>query len=76
MPTYAKRTVTIDGLDLKAGKSYKLVVLSTVQDVGGSNIAAEYDLTFSGPADTHGDRHRDTSPSPSPQPSPSATPSS
>ncbi|TMC97839.1 MAG: hypothetical protein E6J05_10750 [Chloroflexi bacterium] len=76
MPAYAKRTVTVDGLDLKAGKSYKLVVLSTVQDVGGSNIAAEYDLTFSGPADTHGDRHRDTSPSPIPQPSPTATPSS
>jgi hypothetical protein len=76
MPAYAKRTVTIDGLDLKAGKSYKLVVLSTVQDVGGNNIAAEYDLTFLGPADTHGDRHRDSGPSPSPQPSPSATPSS
>ena len=75
-PSYAKRTVTIDGLDLKSGKSYKLVVLSTVQDVSGNNIAAEYDLTFEGPAGKSGDRHKDTSPSPSPQPSPSATPSS
>ena len=75
-PVYSKRTVTIDGLDLKAGKGYKLVVLSTVQDVSGNNIAAEYDLAFSGPSDTHGDRHRNTSPSPSPQPSPSASPSS
>ena len=75
-PSYAKRTVTIDGLDLKSGKSYKLVVLSTVQDVSGNNIAAEYDLTFEGPGDKSGDRHKDTSPSPSPQPSPSATPSS
>jgi hypothetical protein len=74
-PAYAKRTVTIDGLDLKAGKSYKLVVLSTVQDVSGNNLAAEYDLTFVGPADTP-ERHRDISPSPTPLPSPSATPSS
>jgi hypothetical protein len=78
-PVYTNhnRTVTIDGLDLKPGKTYKLVVLTTVQDVGGNNIAAEYDLTFVGPADTHGDKHRDaSSPSPSPQASPTPTPSS
>jgi hypothetical protein len=77
-PVYANRTVTISGLDLKPHATYKLVVLSTVQDVGGTNIAAEYDLTFSGPADTHGGANKrgEQNPSPSPQASPSATPSS
>jgi hypothetical protein len=77
-PVYANRTVTISGLDLKPHATYKLVVLTTVQDVGGTNIAAEYDLTFTGPADTHGgaDKRSQQSPSPSPQASPSATPSS
>jgi hypothetical protein len=73
-PVYADRTVTIYGLDLKVGKTYKLVVLSTLQDVSGSNIAAEYDLTFAGPAELHGDRRKDQTPSPSPQVSPGATP--
>jgi len=80
-PEYANRTVTIGGLELKPGASYKLVVLSTVQDVGGNNIAAEYDLTFEGPGDSHGgDKHKDQSPAPSPRvstsPSPSPTASS
>jgi hypothetical protein len=77
-PVYANRTVTISGLDLKSHATYKLVVLSTVQDVGGTNIAAEYDLTFTGPADVHGGANKrdQQSPSPSPQASPSATPSS
>jgi hypothetical protein len=77
-PVYANRTVTISGLDLKPHATYKLVVLSTVQDVGGTNIAAEYDLTFNGPADVHGGANKrdQQSPSPSPQASPSATPSS
>jgi hypothetical protein len=76
-PVYANRTVTIGGLDLKPHATYKLVVLTTVQDVGGTNIAAEYDLTFTGPADTHGgaDKRSQQSPSPSPHASPSATPS-
>jgi len=76
-PVYANRTVTISGLDLKPHATYKLVVLSTVQDVGGTNIAAEYDLTFTGPADVHGGANKrdEQSPSPSPQASPSATPS-
>jgi hypothetical protein len=73
--TNTNRTVTINGLDLKPGKTYKLVVLPTVQDVGGNNIAAEYDLTFVGPADEHGDKPRQESPSPSPQASPTPTPS-
>src|SRR5260370_3274346 len=52
-PVYGNRTVTISGLDLKPHATYKLVVLPTVQDVGGTNIAAEYDLTFGGPAEPH-----------------------
>jgi len=65
-PAYANRTVTIGDLDLKPGENYKLVVLPTVQDVGGNNMAAEYDLTFLGPADAHGGKHKDEIPSPSP----------
>jgi hypothetical protein len=77
-PVYANRTVTITGLDLKPHGTYKLVVLSTVQDVGGTNISAEYDLTFAAPAEAHGGAsgRGEQSPSPSPQASPSATPSS
>jgi hypothetical protein len=48
--TYADRAVTITGLDLKAGTHYKLVVLTTVRDVVGNNIASEYDLDLYGPA--------------------------
>jgi len=47
--TYANRTVTISGLDLKPGAQYKLVVLTTVRDVLGHNVAAEYDLQLLGP---------------------------
>jgi hypothetical protein len=67
-PVYGDRTVTFSGLNLKPGATYKLVVLSTVQDVSGNNIAAEYDLTFEGPgAVVHGGGggQRDKSPSPS-----------
>jgi len=74
-PLYAGRTVIIRGLDLKAGKSYKLVVLPTVQDVGGINLAAEYDLPVFGPTESHGaDKGNDHTPSPSPQASPSSVP--
>jgi hypothetical protein len=78
-PVYANRTVTISGLDLKPHSTYKLVVLPTVQDVSGNNIAAEYDLTFGGPAEAHGGANgRGVQiPSPAgPQASPSATLSS
>jgi hypothetical protein len=76
-PVYSNRTVSFNSLDLKPGKTYKLVVLSTVQDVGGNNIAAEYDLTFAGPDNSKaGKQHEGQSPSPSPEPpaSPTATP--
>ncbi|MDQ2943174.1 MAG: Ig-like domain-containing protein, partial [Candidatus Dormibacteraeota bacterium] len=46
--TYANRTVTISGVDLKPGAKYKLVVLTTVRDVLGRNVASEYDLVLSG----------------------------
>jgi hypothetical protein len=67
--TYANRTVVITGLDLAPGASYKLVVLTSVQDVSGRSVAAEYDLNVAGPAQA-------SSPSlPSPEPSPEPTPS-
>jgi hypothetical protein len=47
---YLNRTVTITGLALKAGAKYKLVVLTTVRDVLGHNVASEYSLLLSGPA--------------------------
>ena len=76
-PVYSSRTVSFNNLDLKPEKTYKLVVLSTVQDVGGHNIAAEYDLTFAGPNNSKaGKQHDGQSPSPSPEPTalPTATP--
>jgi hypothetical protein len=48
--SYANRTVTITGLDLKPGAQYRLVVLTTVRDVGGHNVASEYDLKLLTPA--------------------------
>jgi hypothetical protein len=48
--TYADRVVTLSGLDLKPGGKYKLVVLTTVRDVQGHNVASEYDLDLLGPA--------------------------
>ncbi len=74
--TYAGRLVTITGLDLKPGGQYKLVVLTTVRDVSGQNVATEYDLTLFGPAvKKHGDSQGagGVTVSPSPSPSPSAT---
>jgi len=48
--TYANRTVVITGLELAPGATYKLIVLTTVQDVRGRNVASEYDLILVGPA--------------------------
>jgi hypothetical protein len=66
--TYANRTVVITGLDLTPGASYKLVVQTSVQDVGGRSVPAEYDLIVVGPA-------QDSSSPPTPEPSPTPTPS-
>jgi hypothetical protein len=46
---YANRTVTVTGLDLKAGAHYKLVVRTSVRDVLGHNVASEYSLQLDGP---------------------------
>jgi Tol biopolymer transport system component len=72
--TYANRTVTITGLDLKAGAHYKLVVRTTVRDVLGHNVASEYSLQLAGPAlknqkDRKNAGGATASPSPSPRPS-------
>jgi hypothetical protein len=74
---YDNRTVTLSGLDLKEGKQYKLVVLSTVRDVEAHNVAAEYDLNLFGPtANRHVDRRDIGSGAPSvTSPSPAASPS-
>jgi hypothetical protein len=66
--TYANRTVTLSGLDLKEGAQYKLVVQSTVRDVLGHNVAAEYDLDVFGPTVKKHGSHKETPPSPTPSP--------
>jgi hypothetical protein len=82
--TYANRTLTISGLDLKPGAQYKLVVLTTLRDFLGHNIAAEYDLQLVGPVVKNKLDHKNggvtaspvpVSPSPSPSPRPTASPS-
>jgi hypothetical protein len=75
--TYLNRTVTISGLDLKPGDMYRLVVLPTLRDVSGHNIAAEYDLDLVGPLAKNHPANKQAvaaSPSPSPTASPSASP--
>ena len=73
--TYANRTVVITGLNLAPGASYKLAVLTSVQDVGGRNVPAEYDLTLVGPALESSPTPPSPEPSPVPTPSPSPSPS-
>ncbi|HXN78958.1 MAG TPA: Ig-like domain-containing protein [Candidatus Dormibacteraeota bacterium] len=77
--TYSNRTVTISGLDLKPGAQYELVVLTTLRDFLGHNIAAEYDLQLVGPVAKTRPDHKSggvtASPAPLPSPSPSPTPS-
>jgi hypothetical protein len=77
--TYVNRTVVITGLELSPGAPYKLAVLTTVQDVGGRNVPAEYDLALLGPAAGSSAGAQggidSTPPPPSPIPSPSPVPS-
>lgn len=73
VPTYASRVVTFSGLDLKAGDQYKLVVLPSVRDVAGHNIANEYDLALFGPTVKKNPDRRQAAP-PSSAPSPTPTP--
>jgi hypothetical protein len=67
--------VTISGLDLKAGAQYRLVVATSVRDVQGQKVQAEYDLDLLGPAaNRHAERKSASSAlaSPTPTASPSA----
>ena len=71
--SYANRTVTLSGLNLKEGSQYRIVVLPTVRDVLGQNIAAQYGLDVLGPAaKKHGNNRNATPPSPSPSAVPAA----
>ena len=75
--TYANKMVTISGLDLKEGAQYRLVVNTSVRDVQGQKVSAEYDLNLLGPAaKKHTERKSVSSGSPTPSASPSASPSS
>jgi Bacterial Ig-like domain/WD40-like Beta Propeller Repeat len=74
--TYANKMVTISGLDLKADAKYRLVVTTSVRDVQGQKVAAEYDLDLLGPvANKHVERKPVSSGagSPTPSASPSAS---
>jgi hypothetical protein len=73
--TYANRTVIITGLNLTPGAAYKLVILTTVQDVSGRSVHAEYDLSLVGPAlvNAPGSPLPEPSPNRIPHPSPSPT---
>jgi hypothetical protein len=78
--SYDDRTVSLTGLQLAPGGHYRLVVLPAIQDVGGNNAPAEYDLDLIGPppASTSGGVNPSPSPSASPStpsPSPAVTPS-
>ena len=74
--SYANRTVTFSGLTLVPGSAYRLVVMSTVSDVSGRNVAAEYDLDLVGPvADPEAGAQAGSGTGPSPSPAvPSPTP--
>jgi hypothetical protein len=72
--TYANRTVVITGLALTPGEPYKLVVKTTVQDVGGRNVPSEYDLSFVGPAAGSSAGNQGDIGSPTPPAEPSTTP--
>jgi hypothetical protein len=73
--TYANRTVTLSGLELKEGAQYRLVVLTTVRDVLGHNVAAEYDLDLAGPSPKKHGNHRIVV-LPTPAATPTPTPNS
>jgi hypothetical protein len=76
-PTYGDRSVTFSGLQLSAGLRYRLVVATSLRDVGDRNPAAEYDLDFVGPAPepASGGSTPPPAPSPAPVPEPSPVPS-
>ena len=70
--SYANRVVTLSGLNLKEGGHFRLVVLTTLRDVLGNNVVAEYDLDLVGPsAKKHPEHHEVALPTPAASPSPS-----
>jgi hypothetical protein len=75
--SYANRVVTLTGLHLKQGAQYTLVVTTSVQDVNGQPVSAEYDLGVVGPAarlhGNHAGDQQGSAPA-SPSASPSASP--
>jgi len=74
--SYTDRTVTFTGLQLTPGAHYRLVVLPSVQDVGGRHTASEYDLDFIGPPAVANAGGVTPTPTPAPPPSsPSPSPS-
>jgi hypothetical protein len=72
--SYANRVVTLTGLNLKEGDHYRLVVLTSLRDVQGQSVAAEYDLDLVGPpAKRHPNHKDDTAATASPSPAGSPT---
>jgi hypothetical protein len=68
--TYANRVVTLNGLNLKEGESYKLVVVTSLRDVQGQAVADEYGLELVGPsAKKHADHKDVVTATPAPSPS-------
>jgi hypothetical protein len=72
--TYLNRTALITGLQLSPGAPYKLAVLTTVQDVGGRNVPADYDLNLVGPVAGTSAGAQGVSNPPSLQPVPTPSP--
>ena len=68
--SYANKVVTISGLNLAQGAAYRLTVQTTVRDVQGQKVAADYDLDLVGPS-----ANRHTLVRPAAPASPSASPS-
>jgi len=73
-PDYKDRTLTFSGLQLQPGVHYRVIVQTSVQDVGNRHPAAEYDLEFVGPAADPTSGGSTPPPQPSPSPAPAASP--
>jgi hypothetical protein len=67
--SYANKVVAISGLQLSEGAAYRLVVLTTVRDVQGQGVAAEYDLDLLGPSNVKHTQRRSVVSVPTPSPS-------
>ena len=63
--SYTNRVVTLTGLNLKEGDSFRLVVSTAVRDVSGQAVTSEYDLDFPGPSAKKHVNRKDVGTSPS-----------